>query len=266
MSDHHDEPPLPPPEVDRLNFLSIFIWGLFSFVLVLFTIFALGSYFWGEREDIYSAKVSSASAYASLRNIEKAQVVDRLSGTKTLWGIRRGAVLEASFNSEAAAKNALRDKSADEINARELVELERYQIPIEQAIKQIAANRGAPLPPAPTFEVAKELVASAPVKPGPFAVDTALASKGKQLFGQKICTSCHSVDGSRLVGPTMKGIWGRHERLSDGREIYVNEAYFRRSVKAPMEDVVEGYPPAMPAIPLTDDEVTAILHYVASIN
>ena len=154
MSDHHDEHPLPPPEVDQLNFISIFVWGLFSFALVLFTIFALGSYFWGEREDVYTAKVSSAPTYASLRNIEQARVADRLSGTKTLWGIRRGTALEASFNSEAAAKDALLDKSVDEVNARKLVELERYQIPIEQAIKQIAANRGAPLPPAPTFEAA----------------------------------------------------------------------------------------------------------------
>ena len=266
MSDH--DHPLPPPEVDRLNIPSIFAWGFICFGLVIFTVFALTGYFWGEREGIYGAKVEQPQAYHSLRSAEQSRVADRLAGTKPLWGIQRGARLEATFNSEGAAKAALIDRDADAVNERRLVQPGRYQIPIEAAMQRVAANRAAPLPPGPELEVVggAPAAAAAPTPPPPFEVDAALAAQGQALFTQRICNTCHSIDGSRLIGPTMKGIWGRAERLADGRDIFVNEAYFRRSIKAPMDDVVEGYPPAMPQMEIPDEEITALLHYVASLN
>ena len=122
------------------------------------------------------------------------------------------------------------------------------------------------------FAMPKAVAAPAPanaapaVKPAPFKVDAALAAKGKGLFTAKICNSCHSIDGSRLVGPTMKGIWARKEKMADGTELYVDRAYFTRSVKEPMAQIVEGYPPAMAALPVSDDEIEAILHYVATLK
>ena len=99
-----------------------------------------------------------------------------------------------------------------------------------------------------------------------FVVDAKLAAQGKALFTSKTCSACHSVDGARLVGPTMKGIWGRKEKMTDGTELYVDEAYFARSIKEPMAQVVEGFPPAMRVLPVSDDEIKALLHYVVSIK
>jgi len=36
-----------------------------------------------------------------------------------------------------------------------------------------------------------------------------LADKGRALYAAKACIGCHSLDGSRIVGPTFKGLWGR---------------------------------------------------------
>ena len=123
----------------------------------------------------------------------------------------------------------------------------------------LPAAVAAPAPaPSATTAVAKA--------PGPFAVDAKLAAKGKALFASKTCMVCHSIDGTRKIGPTMKGIWGRKEKMADGTELYVDRAYFVKSIKEPMSQIVAGYPPGMAQLPVSDDEIEALLHYVASIK
>jgi len=36
-------------------------------------------------------------------------------------------------------------------------------------------------------------------------------SKGKELFTSKICMTCHTIGGGRLVGPDLKGITEKRE-------------------------------------------------------
>ncbi|NOX47733.1 MAG: cytochrome c oxidase subunit II [Chlorobi bacterium] len=58
------------------------------------------------------------------------------------------------------------------------------------------------------------------------------------------CLACHSLDGSKLVGPSFKGLWGKTETvLTDGneRECEVDENYIRESVFEPNKDVVKGF-------------------------
>jgi mono/diheme cytochrome c family protein len=120
---------------------------------------------------------------------------------------------------------------------------------------------------APAPALAPTAVAAAPATaPAAFTVDAKLAKKGQELFNSKTCSVCHSIDGSRKIGPTMKGIWGRKEKMTDGTELYVDRAYFVNSIKNPMAQIVEGYPPGMAQLPVSDDEIEALLHYVASIK
>jgi cytochrome c oxidase subunit 2 len=60
------------------------------------------------------------------------------------------------------------------------------------------------------------------------------------------CKVCHSIDGTRVTGPTFKGVWGRQETLEDGNTITVDESYVRRSLLDPQGQVVQGYPHTMP--------------------
>lgn len=72
---------------------------------------------------------------------------------------------------------------------------------------------------------------------------------GEQLLTIKGCTACHSLDGSKVVGPSFKGVFGRTENVvTDGvtREIVVDEEYIRKSMLEPKADIVEGYPDVMP--------------------
>ena len=88
-------------------------------------------------------------------------------------------------------------------------------------------------------------------------VTEADAKTGEALYKGKACVGCHSLDGSRLVGPTFKGIWGRKEGTSAG-EVTVDLAYVTESIRNPMAKIVNGYPPAMPPYPLTDLEIESI--------
>jgi cytochrome c oxidase subunit 2 len=52
--------------------------------------------------------------------------------------------------------------------------------------------------------------------------------KGKFLWKSKGCYSCHSIDGSKVVGPTWKNMYGYPVELSDGRTLTVDENYIRK--------------------------------------
>jgi cytochrome c oxidase subunit 2 len=58
------------------------------------------------------------------------------------------------------------------------------------------------------------------------------------------CLSCHSLDGTKLVGPTFKGIYGRKEMVVEGDkeyEITVDDRYIIKSIYEPNLQVVKGY-------------------------
>ena len=60
--------------------------------------------------------------------------------------------------------------------------------------------------------------------------DETLVEVGVRVFGEKGCSACHSVDGSAGVGPSVKGIWGKEEKLADGATVRVDENYIRESI------------------------------------
>jgi cytochrome c oxidase subunit 2 len=99
----------------------------------------------------------------------------------------------------------------------------------------------------------------------------ALVSIGKTLAGTKGCIACHSSDGSRLVGPSFKGVYGRSEVVTRGGEEYeitADDDYLRRSILAPNEEIVKGYQALMPSMEgmLSDEELDAIIAYIKSLR
>lgn len=67
---------------------------------------------------------------------------------------------------------------------------------------------------------------------------------GRRIVESKGCVACHSLDGSKLVGPSFKGIWEKPVTVitkGQERELIVDEDYIRRSIYEPDADVVKGY-------------------------
>ncbi len=99
------------------------------------------------------------------------------------------------------------------------------------------------------------------------AIDPNVASAdlGKKLYKGKGCNACHSVDGTKIVGPTFKALWGKTEKTSAG-DITVDLAYVTESIRAPMAKVVDGYPPAMPPAVVTDVEAQSIAMFIETLK
>jgi cytochrome c oxidase subunit 2 len=89
---------------------------------------------------------------------------------------------------------------------------------------------------------------------------------GRLLAQQKGCVACHSVDGSRGVGPSWKGLFGRTEELEGGGTAKVDDAYLRQAINAPQASIVRGYPPVMPPASLSDAELSAVVEYIKSVH
>ncbi|APR79666.1 Cytochrome c oxidase polypeptide II [Minicystis rosea] len=94
------------------------------------------------------------------------------------------------------------------------------------------------------------------------------AEGGKLLFTQRNCFTCHSTDGSRIQGPTFKGVFGRTETLESGATITVDENYIRESLLEPNAKIVKGYPAVMPTYKgqLKDKEIDALIAYLKTVK
>ena len=74
-------------------------------------------------------------------------------------------------------------------------------------------------------------------------VESGDADKGEQLVTDNGCLACHSIDGSQIIGPSWKGIYGSREKLNDGSTVMVDGYYLAESILNPNAKIVEGFSP-----------------------
>jgi cytochrome c oxidase subunit II len=67
-------------------------------------------------------------------------------------------------------------------------------------------------------------------------------ARGRHLYQADGCSGCHTLGGTRLVGPSWKGLAGSRVTLSDGRTVTADDAYLRRHIVEPNAFTVNGYP------------------------
>lgn len=91
------------------------------------------------------------------------------------------------------------------------------------------------------------------------------ADKGKALYAVKGCNACHSVDGSKSVGPTWLALDGRVEKVG-GADITVDDVYLTESIHMPMAKIVDGFPPAMPPNDLTDADIKSVIMFIKTLK
>lgn len=103
---------------------------------------------------------------------------------------------------------------------------------------------------------------------GEAAKNMPMSEIGKIFFGRYGCNQCHSVDGTDNTGPTLQGLYGADESLSDGSTVKVDDDYLRESILMPAAKVVKGYQPKMPSFKgkIKEKQLTAILEYIKSIG
>jgi len=96
---------------------------------------------------------------------------------------------------------------------------------------------------------------------------------GRVLY-QNYCASCHSLDGSRLVGPTFLSLSGSKRKvreLETGKtfEVEADAEYLRHSIQDPNALLVEGYPEnLMPPVGgiLTEKQINQLVGYIEKLS
>lgn len=95
-----------------------------------------------------------------------------------------------------------------------------------------------------------------------------LAEYGAQLYKSKACNTCHSIDGSKVVGPTFLNLFTSQRMLTNGPPVTVDENYIRESILNPQAKLVAGYDPVMPSYQgvLKDQQIDALVAYIKSLK
>ena len=94
------------------------------------------------------------------------------------------------------------------------------------------------------------------------------AEIGAELVATYGCNTCHSTDGTALVGPTWRGLYGTEEALDDDTTATVDDAYIEESIKDPNARIVQGFTGGlMPAnLGVRDEEIPHIIEYMKSLK
>ena len=84
------------------------------------------------------------------------------------------------------------------------------------------------------------------------------AEAGLEILMANGCVACHSLNGTRLVGPSFKGLYmaERDIVLDDGtkKKIIADEDYIKRAIYEPNVEIVDTYPKVMISYTQTIDE------------
>lgn len=108
---------------------------------------------------------------------------------------------------------------------------------------------------------------------------------GEKLYKQSGCIQCHSVDGSRVIGPSWKGLWKSDVKFSASDVVGFTlspsdpdakwEGYVHESIVKPDAKIVDSYQNVMPSFASqfggdpkspNDEKVRAIITYMKSIG
>lgn len=95
---------------------------------------------------------------------------------------------------------------------------------------------------------------------------------GKEIVKSIGCNACHSADGTKIVGPSYKGLFGKEEIVitnNKERAITIDEEYIRRSILNPNADLVKGYGKNLMLSyegQLSDEDIELIIAYIKSIK
>ena len=94
------------------------------------------------------------------------------------------------------------------------------------------------------------------------------AEAGKLLYKRRGCSQCHSIDGSAGTGPSLMGIYGKPQKMSDGSSVVADDNYLRESILEPQAKVVSGFQPVMSTYKglVSDDEITALIEFIKSLS
>jgi cytochrome c2 len=99
----------------------------------------------------------------------------------------------------------------------------------------------------------------------------AAGTGGEGLYTSLGCIGCHSIDGSPSSGPTLKGVFGSTETLTNGQKVKADEKYLLESILDPDKQIVKGYQPGvMSAVvaknSVPQDQAQSLVDYIKTLK
>jgi cytochrome c oxidase subunit 2 len=95
-----------------------------------------------------------------------------------------------------------------------------------------------------------------------------LAENGRRLAAVYGCFKCHTVDGTRHIGPTWLDLYRKTEKLQDGKSVVADEPYLTESMMDPAAKLVAGYQNVMPTFQgrIPAPEIAAIVEFIKTLR
>jgi cytochrome c oxidase subunit 2 len=93
-----------------------------------------------------------------------------------------------------------------------------------------------------------------------------LTDVGEMVY-KRLCASCHSVDGTKITGPSWKGSYGTQVPIEGGGTVLMDENYIRESIDTPSAKIHQGFENKMTPFKgqLSDLEYQGIFAYFRSL-
>ena len=92
---------------------------------------------------------------------------------------------------------------------------------------------------------------------------------GETAYTKHACNTCHSIDGSSMIGPSFKGIWNTIAEHVSTEDKLIDENYIRESILYPQKHIVKGYENGnMPSYKglIRDREIEGLIEYIKSLK
>ncbi len=96
---------------------------------------------------------------------------------------------------------------------------------------------------------------------------------GYQVLKKNACVSCHSTDGSVIIGPSFKNLFGEETEVEDqdGNElrVTVDASYIKSSIYEPGKHIVKGFPKGLMVSyknQVTEEEINEIIEYLKTLH
>jgi len=100
----------------------------------------------------------------------------------------------------------------------------------------------------------------------PQVVPQTAAERGRALAAAQGCVACHTLDGTRGIGPSWQGSFGSMRTFVDGGSAVVNEAYLYTAMREPAAQLVNGYDNVMLPVALSDAQLADLIALIKELG
>lgn len=96
--------------------------------------------------------------------------------------------------------------------------------------------------------------------------------EGLKILKENACLACHSLDGSKLLGPSLRGYFGEERVVTvkgDEKTVVADEEYTKNAIYNPNKEIVKGFNKGLMQSyekVISDEQVDHIIEYLKTLN